>query len=131
MTSERTLVSNTPRRIPRKALLFLLIRFVGLLLRVAGLLLCGIAAIGFLVMLVKIGPTIIESIQYIEQKMAGLIFLTSLTSLLVFPAIGLAGTFIAALGFALDYFGTEPAVSTLMIDPYKEKSGQIKKPPTK
>ena len=131
MKSESTLVSNKPRRIPRGGLLFLLVRFVGLLLKVAGLLLCGIAVIGFLIVLVRIGPTIIESIQYIEQKMAGLIFLTSLTSLLVFPVIGFVGAVIATLGFAFGYIGTEPAVSTVKIDPYQERSGQIEKPPTK
>ena len=127
------MISNTPRRIPKKGFAFLLIRSAGLLLKVVGLLLCGIAVIGFLIMLVRIGPTIIESIQYIEQKMAGLILLTSLSSLLVFPAIGLAGAVIAALGFALGYFGTEPAVPTMMIDidPSKEQSDQIENPPTK
>jgi len=133
MTSERRMVSNTPHRIPKKGFAFLLIRSAGLLLKVVGLLLCGIAVTGFLIMLVRIVPTIIESIQYIEQKMAGLIFLTSLSSLLVFPAIGLAGAVIAVLGFALGYFGTEPTVPTMMIyiDPSKGQSGQIEKPSTK
>jgi len=132
MKSKRTFLSGTSHRLPRKGLSFLFIRFVGLLLKVAGLLLCGIAVIGFFIVLVKIGPTIIESIRYLdEQKMAGLIFLTGLVSLLAFPAIGFLGVVTAVLGFALGYIGTEPAASTSKIDPYQERSDQIEKPPAK
>jgi len=132
MTSKRVSVFNTPRRIPRKGLLFLLIRFFGLLLKIAGLLLFVFAIIVFFIQLVRIIPTIIEAIQYIDQqRMAGLILITSLTSLLVFPIIGLVGAVIAALGYAIGYLGTEPAVSTSIISPEQEQNSQLEESPTK
>jgi len=132
MTPKRVTVFNTPRRIPRKGLLFLLIRFFGLLLKIAGLLLLAFAIIVFFIQLVRMVPTIIEAIQYIDrQRMAGLILITALTSLLVFPIIGLVGAVILALGFAIGYVGTEPAVSASIVNPDQEQNSQLEESPTK
>ncbi len=129
MSSKRTLVPNHSHRLPRKGFLFTLVRFVGLLLEVAGLLLLGIALIGFFLMLVRIGPTFIGSIRSLDQQMAGFIFLSSLGYLLIFPIIGLVGLAIAGIGLALRFVGTERRVN---ID---NQIGQItdesaKEPPT-
>jgi hypothetical protein len=130
MSSRRALVPNPPQRLPRKGFLFTLVRFVGLLLEVAGLLLLGIAVIGFFLMLVRSGPTFVGSIRYLDQQMAGFVFLLSLGYLLIFPIIGLVGVAIAGIGLALRFVGTERRVN---ID---NQIGQItdesaKEPPTK
>jgi hypothetical protein len=125
------LVPNKPRRLARKGFLFTLVRFAGLLLKVAGLLLLGIAVIGFFLMLVRFVPTFVGSIRYFDQKMAGFIFLISLGYLLIFPIVGLVGVAVASIGFALGYVGTEPAASTSMIRPDPVQMSQLKQPPTK
>jgi hypothetical protein len=132
MLSKRALVPNPPHRLPRKGLLFLLIRFVGLLLKIAGLLLFCIAMISFFFMLVQIGPTIVESLRYIDQqKIAGLIFITSLVSLSIFPVIGSVGAAMAMLGFALGYIGTEPATSMSITSPDQGQGSQLMEEPKK
>ncbi|MBE3143416.1 MAG: hypothetical protein IMZ61_05755 [Planctomycetes bacterium] len=130
MSSKRTLVPNKPRRLPRKGFLFTFVRFAGLLLKGAGLLL-GIAVIGFFIMLVRFVPTLVGSIRYLDQKMAGFIFLISLGYLLIFPIVGLVGVAIAGIGLALGYVGTEPAMSTSIIRPDQVQISQLKQPPTK
>jgi hypothetical protein len=112
-------------------MLFMLVRFAGLLLKVVGLPLLGIAVIGFFIMLVRIGPTFIDSFRFLEQQMGGFIFFLSLFYLLIFPVIGLVGAAIAGIGLALGYAGTEPAVSTSMISPDQAQKSQLKGPPTK
>ena len=113
MSSKRIFVSSKSHRTPRQGFIFTIIRLAGLLLKIAGLLLLGIAMIGFFFMLVRIGPTLVGSIRYINQKMSGFIFLLSLGYLLIFPIIGLVGMVIAGIGLALDFIGTE---NRLIID---------------
>lgn len=132
MSSKRALVPNKPRRLPRKGFLFILVRSAGLLLKVAGLLMLGIAVIGFFFMLVRTGPGIVDSFRYLDQqKFAGFIFFGLLGGLLIFPIVGLVGVAIAGIGLALGYVGTESAVSTSMIRPDQVQMGQLKEPPTK
>jgi hypothetical protein len=67
-------------------------------------------------MLVQVYPTLAESLQYIgQQKIAGLIFITVLVDLLVFPMVGLIGIVFAAVGFALGRIGTEVIVLKAII----------------
>jgi hypothetical protein len=117
MLSTRSPIPDKPHRLPRKGLLFVLVRFAGLLFKVAGLLLLGTAVTGFFVMLLRIGPTFVGSIHYSEQKIAGFTFLISLAYLLVFPIIGLVGAAMAGIGFVLGRMGTEPITSTTIIGP--------------
>ena len=131
MSSKRALVPNKPGRLPRKGFLFTLIRFAGLLLKIAGLLLLGIAVVGFVLMLVRIGPNFVGSIRYLDQKMAGFIFFMSLGYLSIFPIVGLVGIVIAGIGLALGYVGTEPAMSTSINRPDTVQMSQQKQPPTK
>ncbi len=107
MSSKRALIPNKAHRTPKKGFLFALVRFAGLLLKIAGLLLLGIAVVGFFFMLVRSGPTLVETIQHLDQKMAGFIFLASLGALLVFPIVGLVGAAIAGIGLILGFVGTE------------------------
>jgi hypothetical protein len=130
MSSERGLAPNRPRRRPRKGFVFILVRFAGWLLKVAGLLLLGIALIGFFVMLVRIGPAFVGSFRYLDQQIGRLILLLQLMWLLIFPVAGLVGAAIAGIGLALGYVGTEPAVSTSIIRPDLAQMSQIKEPPT-
>ena len=115
MLSKRATISNKPRRLPRKDLLFVLVRFAGLLFKVAGLLLLVSAVAGFILMLLRIGPTLFGSIHYSDQKIAGFTFPISLAYLLVLPIIGLVGAEMADIGFALGRIGTEPITSTSII----------------
>ncbi len=124
MQSERTSVSPRPRRAPRKGIFFVLVRFGGLLLTVLGLLLLGIAVIGFCVVLVRIGPTLVGSIQHLQEQMAGFIFLISLVNLLIFPFVGLLGMAMAGIGLVLSYVGTEPAVSTPAFMPGQKQNSR-------
>lgn len=117
-----------PRRLPRKGLFFTLVRIASLLCKVAGLLLVAIAVIGFLVMLVRIGPGLVGSMQYPEQKMAGFMFLLYLANLLIFPVVGLVGAAVAGIGFALGYVGTVHAVAATIITP--DQVSQPMEPPT-
>jgi hypothetical protein len=110
MSSKRSLIPNKPRRIQRRGLLFTVVRFAGLLLKVAGLLLLAIALISFFFMFVRLAPTLIESVRQPNQNMAGFVFLVSLGSLLFFPIIGLVAVAMTGVGFALGYVGTEPRV---------------------
>ena len=124
MQPERTSVSQKPRRTPRKGIFFVLLRLGGLLLTVLGLLLLSIAVIGFCVVLVRIGPALVDSAQHLEQQMAGFIFILLLVNLLAFPLVGLLGMVMAGLGLVLGYVGTEPAVSTPAFMPDQEQNSQ-------
>jgi hypothetical protein len=130
MLSKRALVPNKSHRLPRRGFLFTIVRFAGLLLKVAGLLLLGIAMIGFFLMLVRISPTLVGSIRHLDQKMSGFIFLASLGNLLLFPIVGLVGVAIAGMGLALGFVGTERRVNS---DDQTERIADesAKKPPTK
>jgi hypothetical protein len=110
MPSKRTLTPNPPHRVSRKGLLFTAIRFAGRLFEIVGLLLLGIAVIGFFFMLVRIGQTFVGSIRSLDQQMAGFIFLVSLGYLLIFPIIGLVGVVTVGLGLAVHFVGTERQV---------------------
>ncbi|HSO13627.1 MAG TPA: hypothetical protein VLT51_14715 [Anaerolineales bacterium] len=132
MSSKRASVSNKPLRLPRKGFFFTLVRFAGLLLKVAGSLLLGIAVIGFFFMLVRISPSLVESIRYIDQqKMAGFIFFTLLGYLLFFPILGLTGLVMAGIGFVLGHVGTEAIVSKSLIELDQVQMSQLNEPPTK
>jgi hypothetical protein len=113
------------RRLPRKGWFFLLIRITGLLCKIGGWLLLGIAVIGFFFVLVEIGPTFVGSMRYLYQKMAQLTFMITLMYLLIFPILGLVGAVIAGIGFALGYAGTEKASSISIIGP---EQGQVSPP---
>ena len=132
MLSRRTLISNKPRRLPRKGFIFILVRFAGLLLKVAGSLLLGVAVMGFFLMLVRIGPTLVGSIQTLgQQQMAGFIFFVSLGYLLIFPIIGLVGVVIAGIGLALGHVGTEAIALKSSAGSEQVLMGQQNEPPTK
>jgi hypothetical protein len=110
MTSKRALIPNKPRRLPKSGFLFTLARFAGLLLKIGGLLLLAIALIGFFILLVRLAPTLVESLRHLDQEMAGFVLLVSLGSLLAFPIIGLVAVAITGIGFALGLVGTQPRV---------------------
>jgi hypothetical protein len=109
MPSVRTSLSNKPRRIPRKGCFFTVVRVSGLLLSILGFLLLAIGTVGFFVVLVQIGPMLVEMIQHLEQKMAGFVFFTSLAYPLFFMIVGLVGAIMAGIGLFLGYMGTELA----------------------
>jgi len=100
------------------------------LLEVIGLLLLGIAVIGFFFILVRIGPTFVDSIRYFYQQSAKFFFGISLVYLLIFPFIGLAGIALAGIGLALGYVGTETALSTSVNSLDQVHMRQHKEPPT-
>jgi hypothetical protein len=88
--------------------------------------------IGFFFMLVRIGPSLVESIRYIDQqKMAGFIFFTLLGYLLFFPIVGLIGVVMAGIGFVLGHVGTEAIVSKSLIELDQVRMSQLNEPPTK
>ena len=128
MSSERVAVSNKPGRLPKKGTFFGCARIAGWLSIISGLLLLGIAIVGFIAMLIKMGPTLLESAQYMgQQQFAGFTFLLSLGYLAIFPVIGLVGLVMAGIGFVLVRVGTEPAAATAI--PGMTQMGQIKEPP--
>ena len=93
--------------------------------KIAGWLLLGIAVIGFFVMLVRAGPTLVEFMRYFYQQMAKLTFILALVYLLIFPILGLVGAVMAGIGFALGYAGTEKASSPSFI---ALEQGQVSQP---
>ncbi len=101
MPSEHTAGSNEGHPIPRSGFFFALARFGSLFLTVIGLFLFGIAVIGFFAVLIRIGPTLVGSLQHLNQQMAGFTFLISLIYLLIFPMVGLIGAVLTGIGFAL------------------------------
>ncbi len=106
MQPEHTPDSHEDRHNPRPGLFFALVRFGSLLLIGFGLLLLGIAGIGFLAVLIRIGPTLVGSLQHLNQQMAGFVLFLSLIYLLIFPFIGLIGAVMAGIGFALGHVKT-------------------------
>jgi cytochrome b561 len=124
-------VPNPPHRLPKKGSFFTLVRVAGLLLKVAGFLLLVIGLIGFLIILVRIGPGLGDAVQHLDQQFAGFIFILLLVNLLIFPFIGLVGIGLAGAGFVLSYVGTEPAVSTSIKRLDQVQTSQPKQPPTK
>ena len=102
----------SPRRLPKKGCFFTGVRIAGLLLKVAGGLLLVIAVIGFIIVLVRIAPTMVELVQHLENQMAGFVFILSLVNLLVFPVVGLVGAVMVGVGFGLSYVGTEAGGGT-------------------
>ncbi len=129
--ASKHVVPPKKRRLPRKGWFFLLIRITGLLCKIGGLLLLVIGVIGFLIMLVRIGPGLGDAVQHLNQQFAGFIFILLLVNLLIFPFIGLVGIVLAGAGFVLSYVGTEPAVSTSIKRPDHVQMSQPKQPPTK
>lgn len=101
-------LSRKPRR-PKPGTGYLLVRLAGWFLKIVGGLLIVSAFISFIVMLIKVGPTLIEALQFPDQSMAGLIVLVIGGGLLLFVLLGLAGVVSLGIGFALGYWGTETA----------------------
>jgi hypothetical protein len=102
------MVPKKLRRLPKKGCTFTIARVAGIVFKIAGGLLLVIGVIGFFIMLVRTGPTLVGSIPYLDQQMAGFIFLISLASVLVFPTVGIVGAVIVGIGFLLGFVGTEP-----------------------
>ena len=125
MLPEPAQVPHRKGRQPRKGCFFTLLLIAGLLLILAGLLLLGIAGVGFVVMLVRVGPDLGDALQHLDQQMAGFIFILLLVNLLIFPLAGLVGAAIAGLGMALSYIGTEPGASPPAIPPASERASQF------
>jgi hypothetical protein len=103
----------TTHRIPKEGCVFSIIRIAGLLLKIAGFLLLAIALIGFVIVLVRIGPTLVEMIPHLDHQMAGFVFILYLTNLLIFPVVGLVGAVLVGVGFLLSYYGTKPVGETI------------------
>ena len=102
----------SPRRLPKKGCFFTGARIAGLLLKIAGGLLLVIAVIGFIIMLVRIGPGLVELIPNLDHQMAGFVFTLYLVNLLIFPVVGLVGAVMVGIGFLLSFIGTEPEGET-------------------
>lgn len=106
MPSQLILFSRKPRS-PRPGTGFAVVRLTGCLFQVTGGLLVVSALVSLLVMLVRVGPTLLDALRFPEQKMAGFVVLIILGGLLVFVLLGLAGVISAVLGFAFSSWGTE------------------------
>src|SRR5512147_1130975 len=107
MSAQPALSTRTLRR-PRPGTGFALVRLTGWLLKIGGGLLVLVALIGFLIMLVKVGPTLGDALQHSsESQFAGFVFLLSLTYLLIFPVIGVVGAILAGIGFLFGLWGME------------------------
>lgn len=109
MASVCNSLSPRPRRDPKQGAIFLIARGIGLLLTVLGLLLFAVAAAGFFVMLVRVGPLLVESAEHLDSPMAGFVFIGSLVYLLIFPVIGWLGAIVVGTGLLVHYVGTETA----------------------
>ncbi len=105
--SPQTSSSSHKSRHPKPGLGFALVRAIGWVFKVAGWLLVGVAIAGFIIMLAKMSPELIRALgQSSESKFAGLVFLLSLTYLLIFPLLGLVGATLAGIGFLFSIWGT-------------------------
>ena len=113
MASVRNSLSPRPRRVPKKGAVFLIARGIGLLLTVLGLLLFAVAAAGFFVMLVRVGPLLVDSAEHLVSPIAGFVFIGSLVYLVIFPVIGWLGAAMAGVGLLVHYVGTEPAIGAM------------------
>jgi len=110
-----------PHRRPRPGLIFTLLRLAGLLLIVAGLLLLALGGIGFVIALVRSGPSLVDALQHLDQQMAGLILIIALTTLAVFPVVGVVGVILAGLGLVLRYLATERGGPPASLTPDQER----------
>jgi 2-dehydropantoate 2-reductase len=111
MRSQHTSVSRRSHRRPKPGIGFTLLRGAGWFLKIVGLLMAGLALVGFIFLLAKTAPLLIEVLQHPEQKMAGFIFLVMLGNLSAFLVLGFVGAVLAGIGFACGYWGTQPAIS--------------------
>jgi hypothetical protein len=110
MSSPFNLLSPQARR-PKAGSGFALVRLAGWTLGIVGGLLSMSALLGFLVILVKVGPMIVEALQFPEQKMGGFIILIASGGLLLFVLLGLAGIICLGLGLVFGRWGTESSAS--------------------
>jgi hypothetical protein len=108
--SERTPDSRKPRRVPRKGAFFVFLRVGGILLAILGLPLLCIGGVGFIAMLVQLGPTLMETFSGLGEQMSGFVFLASLGYLSIFPVVGLVGAVMLGIGLLLIFAATERAV---------------------
>ncbi len=125
MSSQRT---SFPRKscYPRPGLGFVLVRTIGWLLKITGWLLIGVAVIGFLIMLVRVGPEFIKALeQSSEVKFAGFVFLLLLTYLLIFPLLGLVGAILAGIGFLFGLWGTNRVTEGVSAQPIPSHEMEI------
>lgn len=127
MPSLTEFFSHKPRY-PKPGTGFLLVRLIGWSLKIIGGLLIATALISFIVMLVKTGSTLIETLigafQFPEQKMAGFIALGILGSLFALVLLGLIGVILAGIGIAFGRWGTEPDNSTALQVPIASTPAQ-------
>jgi hypothetical protein len=110
MPSQSKLFSRKPRR--TKPGFGIVLVIIGWFLKVIGMLLVGVAIVGFSIMLVKLGPELVRALEYSsEGEFAGFVFLLYLTYLLIFPLFGLVGVILAGISFLFNLWGTEPTVT--------------------
>jgi hypothetical protein len=110
MSTGRVLTPN--RRRPRPGCFFTGLRVAGWLLIAGGGLLLAIGLIGSLVMLVRAGPSLGDTLQHLDEQMGGFIFILLLVNLLVFPVVGVMGAALVGLGLVVGYLTTEREPAT-------------------
>lgn len=66
----------------------------------------GVLLVGFVIMLIRVGPGLADTLQHLDEPMGGFIFMLILVNLAVFPVVGLVGAAATGLGLLLGYVGT-------------------------
>ncbi len=128
MSSQRTSFPHKSRY-PKPGLGFALLRTIGWIFKVTGWLLIGVAVVGFVIMLIRVGPELVRALENSsEGKFAGFVFLLLLTYLLIFPLLGLVGAILTGIGFLFGRWGTNQAAEETSAEPISDDRIQAQEP---
>jgi hypothetical protein len=99
------------RRISRKGGLFTIIRVLGILLQVGGVLVLIGSVIGFFILLLKSAPTLVDAVGHPESYFSGFI-ITGIFVWLVTPLVlAIIGVIFTCVGIVLYLVTTQPTMS--------------------
>ena len=103
-------VTKKRRRVPKPGTGFTLLRVLGIIMMVSGLLVIVGSGIGLVIILVRLGPTLLEILSAPSlSQMGGFVLILYLGWVCIPLVTGLAGIFLLAIGFVFHRLSTRPA----------------------
>jgi hypothetical protein len=111
MIQEQAIVKKR-RRVPKPGTGFMILLVLGIIMMVTGALIIVGSAIGLIVILVRIGPDLVDILPHVgESQMGGFVAILMLTWVCIPLVTGLIGVFMAAMGFVFYRLATTRSIT--------------------